>query len=164
MRLPRFRPRFTVRSLMIAVAIVGLVMGASLWLVEMRARSAAYRWRAFQFGSMTCTRLGHTVRAKNGLSVNPMDDENRYHKYAWAHKLAEKYWRLADRLWLPVEPDPPPPEPLAHPRVALDCPAEIQSWGWPWHREPFYPWWTFLWSWRGQHWPQPVAGGRFYEP
>ena len=27
MRLSRFRPRFTVRSLMIAVAIVGLVMG-----------------------------------------------------------------------------------------------------------------------------------------
>jgi hypothetical protein len=163
MRLSRFRPRFTVRSLMIAVAIVGLVMGASLWLFEMRARSAAYRERAFHFGSMTCIRLGsHLVRAKNGLSVNPMDDENRYLKYVWAHKLAEKYWRLADRPWLPVEPDPPPPERLAHPRAAVDCEAELQLSHW--HREPLYPWWTFLWSWGGQHLPRPFPGGRFYEP
>jgi hypothetical protein len=96
MRLSRFRPRFTVRSLMIAVAIVGLVMGASLWLFEMRARSAAYRERAFHFGSMTGIRLGsHLVRAKNGIWVNPMDDENRYLKYVWAHKLAERGRREA---------------------------------------------------------------------
>ena len=67
MRLSRFRPRFTVRSLMIAVAIVGLLMGAGRWLFEMRTRSAAYRERAFEFGSMTCIRMGfHEVRAKNG--------------------------------------------------------------------------------------------------
>ena len=49
MHLSRFRPRFTVRSLMIAVAIVGLLMGASLWIVEMRTRSVAYRKRAYKF-------------------------------------------------------------------------------------------------------------------
>ena len=149
MHLSRFRPRFTVRSLMISVVIVGLLMGASLWIVEMRTRSAAYRQRAFEFGDMTGFRLGRTVQAKNGRSVNPMDDENTYLRYAWATKLAEKYWRLADRPWLPVEPDPPPPERLPHPRPAVDCPEGIQSWGWNRHRrEQVYPWWTFLWTWR----------------
>ncbi len=152
MHLSRIRPRFTVRSLMIAVAIAGLLMGASLWVVEMRTRSLAYRSRAYDFLGMSALWLGKGGVTKDGRWVNLYDDENRYLRNAWARGLAEKYWQLALRPWLPVEPDPPPPEPLAHPRSALDCPAELQQRGpWClWARQPVYPWWTFPWTWYNQ--------------
>jgi hypothetical protein len=150
MHLSRIRRRFTARSLMIAVAIVGLLTGASLWIVEMRFRSAAYRLRAFEFGDMT-GRVGEIWYTKDGRHFILYDNENDWHRYVWATKLAEKYWQLADRPWLPVEPDPPPPERLAHPRGAVDLPADFPSWGW--YREPVYPWWTILWTWRRQRFP-----------
>ena len=52
MHVSRFRPRFTVRRLLIAVAIVGLLMGAGRWVVEMRTRSAAYRKRAYVLAAL----------------------------------------------------------------------------------------------------------------
>jgi hypothetical protein len=151
MQLSRIRPRFTVRSMMIAVAIVGLLMGASLWIVEMRSRSVAYQIRACIFMDMDPrAKMGKVGLTKDGREVNLYDNENRYLRWAWTRELAEKYWQLAQRPWLPVEPDPPPPELLAYPRSALDCPAEVTSRG-PWCRwyiEPVYPWWTFPWTWR----------------
>jgi hypothetical protein len=157
MRLPY--PRFTVRRLLIAVAVVGLLMGAGRCVVVMRTRSAAYRERAYEFGFMTTRVYGKGVQAKDGAYVNAYDNENNYLRYVWAREMANKYWQLADRPWLPVEPDLPPPEPLAHPRSAVDCPAELRSRG-PWCRwlvEPVYPWWTFLWTCRHG----PLTG---YEP
>ena len=145
MHLSRFRLRFTVRSLMIVVAIVGLLLGASLWVLEMRTRSAAYRRRAGEFGDMTY-RAGSSVWTKEGRMVNFYDSENNWIRDEWAYKLAEKYSRLADRPWLPVDPDPPPPKPLAHPRKAVDLPADFRSW--QWDGKPVCPWWTFLWVWR----------------
>jgi hypothetical protein len=138
-----------VRRLIVAVAIVGLLMGAGRWVVEMRTRSAAYRARAFEFVDMT-GRSGKAVRAHDGRWVNGFDDENSYLEDGWHRELAERYWRLADRPWLPAEPDPPRPERLAHPRPAAECPAELRSRG-PsclWYNEPVYPWWTFPWTWR----------------
>jgi hypothetical protein len=155
MHLSRFRPRFTVRRLLIAVAMVGLLMGAGRWVVEMRTRSADYRERAYAFAE---TR-GHArlsdffVTTKNGRVVSIHEDENFWIEHMWARELANKYWRLADRPWLPVEADPPRPKPLAHPRPAVDCPAELPSFC-AWRRysyvEPVYPWWTFLWTWRNE--------------
>ena len=46
-------PPFTVRQLMIAVAIVGLLVAAGRWIVEMRARSALYNRRAIDFANCT---------------------------------------------------------------------------------------------------------------
>jgi hypothetical protein len=145
MRLPRLR--FTVRRLMIAVAIVALLMGGSLWIVQMRTRSASYRQRAFEFAVMTA-RSGSGILTKDGRWVSRYDNENDWLRDAWACKLAEKYWGLSHYPWLPVEPDPPPPERLARPRPAVDLPAELQPGCWSIDLDA--PWWTFLWTWRPQ--------------
>ena len=86
MRLPR--PRFTVRRLMVAVAIVATVMapGAILW---RRSADLARRGREHDRRAAEC--------ASTYLSG--------YHE-----RLAEKYATAARRPWLPVEPDPPEPK------------------------------------------------------
>ena len=47
MRWPR--PRFTVRRLMIGMAILAIGFGAISWVARMRARSAVYAQRAQEF-------------------------------------------------------------------------------------------------------------------
>ncbi len=138
-------PRYTVRRLMVAVAILALSLRAILWLVEMRTRSAAYQRRAWEIGLMTA-RSGSGILTSDGRWVGIGEDENTRLHDAWACKLAEKYWRLSDYPWLPVEPDPPPPERLAQPRRAIDLPAEMESDCWDRGSRP--PAWTFLWTWR----------------
>ena len=130
MRLSRIRPRFTVRRLMVVVAIVGLV----LWLVEMRTRSAAYQKIAFQFAQYPghSSRMRHAwhVKMSDGRIINYHEDENFWPQHAWATRLANKYWKLSLRPWLALagpEDCPPRPEPLAHPRPPADCPAELDS-------------------------------------
>jgi hypothetical protein len=120
-------------------------MGESLWIVEMRTRSADYNRRAWEF--LDCRRSwDRSIITKDGRSVSAYDNENDWRKYAWACKLAQKYWRLSDYPWLPVEPDPPPPERVDHPRRAVDLPAEMELHGW--NRSSRPPAWTFLWTWR----------------
>jgi hypothetical protein len=142
----RIRPRFTVRSLMIVVAMVGILLGSSLWVIEMRTRSAAYRKRAREFGDMTCRDGSNFFLMEDRRRINLYENENTFIINEWAYKLAEKYCRLADRPWSPVDPDQPRPKLLAHPRGALDLPADYPSWHW--YREPVSPWWTFPWTWR----------------
>lgn len=151
MHLPPFRLRFTVRSLMIAVATVGVLMGGTLWIAEMRSRSLAYRIRASQFLNMSHNWLGKGGASKNGAHINLWLNENDYIRQVWSREMAEKYWQLTLRPWLHVEPDLPP-EPLAHPRSAVDCPNELVR---PdtrryWHLEAVFkgvfPWWTFPWT------------------
>ena len=146
MHLNRNRLRFTVRSLMIVVAIVGLLLGASLWVLEMRTRSAAYRKRALEFGVMFWRGSGSAAWTKYGRMVDVYDSENDWIKDEWAYKQAEKYWRISHYPWLPVDPDPPPPKLLVHARAAVDLPAEMHWAGR--YRYPDAPWWTFLWTWR----------------
>jgi hypothetical protein len=164
MRLPRLR--FTVRRLIVAVAILGLLMGTGRWVVRMRIRSAAYRGRAYAFAGKTAQAFGRSVKANDGGRVNVYDNENSYLQYAWAREMANKYWRLTNRPWLPAGPDPPRPERLAHPRPAVDCPAELRSRG-PsirWYFEPVSPWWTFLWTWRNQEGRLSIVDPRWTFP
>jgi hypothetical protein len=130
---------------MIAVVVAAVLMGVSRWIVVMRTRSAAYNRRAQEFG-WTTARMGSGILTEDGRWVSINDDENDWLRDAWACKLAEKYWRLSDYPWLPVEPDPPPPERLAYPRRATALPAEMQSGCW--NRASRPPAWTFLWTWR----------------
>lgn len=143
------RVRFTVRRLMIAVAILALTIRAVVWVGEMRKLSAEYERRAFEFGLSTA-RLRSGVQRSDGSMASRYDDENNYREDAWACKLAEKYWRLSDYPWLPVEPDPPPPRPLPHPRRGVDLPAEMECHCYGRKDDP--PAWTFLWSRRQPRW------------
>ena len=101
------------------------------------------------------------VMTKDGVLVYHYQNENYWLTREWANKMTEKYWRLADRPWLSVEPDPPRLG-LARPRLAIDCPAELRARGGSCHRygDQFYPWWTFLWTWRNR--PYPITG--VFEP
>jgi hypothetical protein len=171
-----FRARFTVRRLMVAVAIVGLVLGSGRWLVVMRARSDAYRRKSSDFAQCAHGRLqaNWSVTTKDGRIIEHNDDEDFWLRHAWAAKLANRSWRLADRPWLAAGPDPPPPEPLAHPRPAVDCPAELTLGGshpcrwcastpW-WKNDPVYPWWTLLWSWPPKLYPGSPLPPRYSFP
>ncbi len=154
-----FRARFTVRRLMVAVAILGLLLGLCRWLVVMRTRSAAYQKIAFQFAQYPShARIGHNwhVTTSDGRVINYHEDENFWIQHAWGTRLANKYWKLSLRPWLAAGPDPPRPEPLARPRAAVDCPAELTlsgsyrcDWCAPnsWALDAVYPWWTIPWTW-----------------
>jgi hypothetical protein len=82
MKIPH--PRFTVRRLMVAVAIVALPIG--LW-----GRSMAFARIARE----------HAAREKDFADA-------RASSYHW--NLAVKYERAAMYPWLPVAPDPPEPQ------------------------------------------------------
>jgi hypothetical protein len=157
MHLPRIRPRFTVRRLMVAVAILGLLLGLGRWLVVLRARSAAYQKIAFQF-ALHPGRVGHNwhVKTSDGRFIHYLEDENFWLQHAWATRRANKYWKLSLRPWLAAGPDPPRPEMLAHPRAPVDCPPELTlsgsnrcDWCAPnsWALGRDYPWWTIPWTW-----------------
>jgi hypothetical protein len=143
MKWPRLR--FTVRRLMIAVAILALSIRTITWVGEMRTRSAEYEKRASKFGWMT-SHAGSGGTWSNRGWVGIGENENTHRQDEWACKLAEKYWRLSDYPWLPVEPDPPPPARLDHPRSAIDIPDWKPCGCWNRPNEP--PAWTFLWTWR----------------
>jgi hypothetical protein len=140
---------------MITVAILAIGFGAIKWVTEMRARSDAYHRRAFLF-HLSTFRDGNSVMTADGRFVNGYDNENDQLMDAWALRMAAKYLRLSYYPWLAAEPDPPPPQPLAHPRRARELPERddsvlrsVQA------LRP--PAWTFLWTWRRRgSWELPV--------
>jgi hypothetical protein len=138
------RVRFTVRRLMVAVAVAAIGFGSIAWVIRMRTLSADYRRRAKEFERLTF-RIGSTVKTPDGRLVNPHDDENNQLRNAWAWPLAARYLRLSYYPWLAVEPDPPPPERLARPRSALDLPEPDHSLARWYYGSPPPPW-TFLWT------------------
>ncbi len=82
-----WRPRFTVRRLMVAVAIMGLICGVSTHLYR---RSAHFHRLAVRHHS-----IGYTSSSTSKIE----------HHLA----LSEKYERASRYPWLSVEPDPPEP-------------------------------------------------------
>ena len=90
-------PRFTIRRLMIAVAVVGLIAGVLIDR-ERRFREMADRhWKLW---------------LENPASVVDSRIPNEAHARQSEHHRAmrEKYERASRYPWLPVAPDPPEPE------------------------------------------------------
>ncbi len=107
MRIPRVR--FTIRWLMIGIAIAGSVLGAA---VECRRRHDRFlRLAAHHLASV------HIVNTACNLSrtqINEYGEDVRQRSNAWIRwhrEMAVKYRRAATRPWLPVEPDTPEPRP-----------------------------------------------------
>ncbi len=98
MHLSRFRPRFTLRGLMVAVAIFGLMFGFGMW---MSRRSAEFHKKAKIHMRMipiyTLPRIGRWKPPG-------------YDRIEWARVMARKYRYAARYPWLPVAPDPPEPK------------------------------------------------------
>lgn len=121
MRVPRFR----IRTMMVAVAVLGTALGV---LAERRARflrRAAYHRTQFNPVSFTVAAFPGTggpipAASESGLTElvawdsqgNELTaDQERAHSAlnAWNSTLVNKYEHAARYPWLPVEPDPPPP-------------------------------------------------------
>lgn len=119
MRLPRFR----LRLLMVAVAVAGIAMSG----VSMYRRSVAYRTRAKQYALWTklhavnisnfeYDRNINNINIRINASIAVPDREYEQLIGSYRRKLAHstalraKYERAARYPFLPVAPDPPPPE------------------------------------------------------
>ena len=90
-------PRFRLRTLMVAVAIMGLACGGE----AMRRRRAAFLARA----------EWHEGRSLDpGLIFTKEGDLLAAKPWAYHRDMAAKYEQAASRPWLPVPPDPPEPE------------------------------------------------------
>jgi hypothetical protein len=133
---------------MITVAILAPGFTAIKWVAEMRTRSAAYRRRASEFAAVT-GRMVSWTRTPDGKWYDRYENENDRLMDAWAWPLVAKYLRLSDYPWLEAEPDPPPPEPSAHPRGARELPERRDSVVTSGFEilDPRPPAWTFLWTW-----------------
>jgi hypothetical protein len=119
MRLPR--PRFTLRGSMLAVAISALLLGVWLWGERRRAQfSALARWHERQVLWNVCVIVGHPgpdgeyiwePRSRPQEPGNPPASPRQQRISTWHYQMAMKYDRATGNPWLPVAPDPPPPEP-----------------------------------------------------
>jgi len=89
-------PRFTLRWLMVAVAVVGISLGLVLW---MQRRAAEFRKKALFYEGMTFTMIW-----RNDAPPPPELAHD-----LWAGEMATKYRYAAAYPWWPVEPDPPEP-------------------------------------------------------
>jgi hypothetical protein len=134
-------PRFHLRTLLIAVAAVGMVLGCGIEAVRMsrwagacRATAAAYaRSALFQQQAVHMARVAlalaqrrdcawrrRAAEARSEGEVIELGDRDvrrgrerlasAERRLAWSARLARKYERAARCPWLPVAPDPPPPE------------------------------------------------------
>ena len=124
MRLPR--PQFTVRRLMLVVALAGLALGGGIWgskmwrLSGVHARTARFHrsWLGLyrQRETVILKSLGRLEQFAAQHALPPpsvarhRDDAAGYARKAdFREALALKYERAARYPWLPVETDPPEP-------------------------------------------------------
>jgi hypothetical protein len=103
MHLPHFQPRFTVRRLMIAVAIAGIALGPLAALQRSRrfGQISRVHERAMADGATEAAKLKRRGDPRSKLTYARAD----YHQAMWL-----KYFHAARRPWLPVTPDPAEPE------------------------------------------------------
>ena len=105
MRLPRVR--FTVRRMMVAVAVVAvaaLIQGGEF----LRRRSHDYAARADNY-AVELT-LGGAEEPWPPITAEEIISEQRKaERLRYYSAMEQKYRHAARRPWLPVEPDPPPP-------------------------------------------------------
>jgi hypothetical protein len=111
------RARFTVRGLMIAVAVAGALLGAAVEALRLRRRSAEYAALAGRHAANERTFRAIAAAGPGGalllIAHGPGTRSRRTTPGAEAdHEAALrlKYERAARYPWLPVAPDPPEPE------------------------------------------------------
>jgi hypothetical protein len=105
MKMPTFR--FAVRSLMTFVVVAAVVM----WVFQMCRRSVKYRELATAHAAREQYLIG-LGNAAGGV-MNDMRIWSKEEHIGFVRALRLKYERAARYPWLPVEPDPPEPYPLA---------------------------------------------------
>ncbi len=95
-------PRFTIRRMLVAIAVVAVVLGI---LVGLKRRSERF-WRL----ATACSSAVHSVYFAD---LNGMDGGSWTASIAGYHfDLAAKYAAAAKRPWLPLASEPPAPDPV----------------------------------------------------
>ena len=98
-------PRMTTRRWMIAVAATASALGALQWRrSEFESLAASHESRTIAV--VTVKNGRRTFTDQRGRRLTPV--EAKRSNWRWA--LSQKYERAARYPWLPVPPDPPPPE------------------------------------------------------
>jgi hypothetical protein len=125
------RVRFTVRRMMVLVAIAAVLFGVEAWIRARQRRlrniaefhrgaartAEAKASKVFRLLENVDPRLSQQGRrdledrVAENLYPDPTSPEHRAVRLARFHRaLVTKYDRAADDPWLPVAPDPPDPE------------------------------------------------------
>jgi hypothetical protein len=121
--------RFSVRGLMVAVAVVALLMGGLLEYARLKRLGREYAGRAIgarrameparrslgwshERWLAECRRFDQIEQASGGWYKfgRPPSPERAKRLVAYWQPVVAKYERAARYPWLPVEPDPPRPE------------------------------------------------------
>jgi hypothetical protein len=92
MRLPR--PRFTIRRMMVAVAIIAVLLARTV--IEQRKE---------KYFNISMRHFDKVVQVETGYMPEPAIGWVKYHR-----QLGDKYYAAHNRPWLPVGPDPPEPK------------------------------------------------------
>lgn len=122
----RWPRRWHVGSLMIVVAVIGLVLGAVVGVFAERRR-AYYRvrveslaWGEAEVVERVAERLQAARRADERgpagheeAEIARLEAEWLAQVAAWHVRLERTYMRASERPFEPIPPDPPPPEPPA---------------------------------------------------
>jgi hypothetical protein len=104
MRMPRFL--FTLKRMMVAVAVVALAIAAVRWERSMEALSADYSQHALAHRAKVADDHFAMLRT----SSDPRAAELFERRKAYRRAMAEKWNRAALYPWVPVAPDPPEPK------------------------------------------------------
>jgi type II secretory pathway pseudopilin PulG len=134
------RLRFTVREMLIATAIIALLMGAGrlLWLSSVYRKAALAHAAAENLARTLQSAVeneGDAVRELQvafDVQVEPDSEADKARRAAavrvnqktaeYHAALKHKYERAAAHPWMPIDPDPHPPEPDVIPN-----PAEVEQ-------------------------------------
>jgi hypothetical protein len=100
------RSRYTLKRMMVAVAVVALAIAAVRWERSMEALSAEYSRHALAHRA----KVADDHLAMLRPSSDPRAAELFERREAYRRAMAEKWNRAALFPWLPVEPDPPRPK------------------------------------------------------
>jgi hypothetical protein len=99
-------PRFRLRTLMAAVAVAGVGLG--LW-TGLHRRARRFQGLA-EYHRMRSTAGVSPLNPRGPTVVNFLWEETPRARASWHSAMADKYTYAARSPWLPVAPDPPPPE------------------------------------------------------
>ena len=105
-RIPRFR--FTIRWMMVAVAIVAVALGMKV----LNDRASGYRSRAsdHRLEAEFHNKPSHMEMMKVDGTLLDLVEPPNLPRVEFHNRMSRKYARAARYPWLPVEPDPPGPE------------------------------------------------------
>jgi hypothetical protein len=110
-------PRFTVRRMMVAVAVVALLLWGSLMVPRVASHQQRLAMSVVGEAQFRRNRIYSEARSIRLASEGDTDLSHRYlvlsNKYrlmeSWASGIRRKYEKAMWCPWLPLPPDPPPP-------------------------------------------------------